>query len=62
MRYVLEDFLRHPQWKIVDDEKFQSYKKRVKDGNDAFEKQETSKQPHDEIESEKDDGDELIPA
>ena len=60
---MLEDFLRHPQWKIVDDEKFQSYKKRVKDGNDAFEKQETPKQPDDEIESEKnDDDDELIPA
>ncbi len=25
MRYMLGDFLRHPQWKIVDDEKFHSH-------------------------------------
>ena len=38
MRYLLEEFLRVPQWKLVDDEKFESFKKRKLKGKDAFEK------------------------
>ena len=40
MRYMIEEFLRNPSWKLVDDEKFQSFKKRKADGSDAFDKQE----------------------
>jgi hypothetical protein len=39
MRHMLEEFLRNPSWKLVDDEKFQSFKKRKADGSDAFDKQ-----------------------
>ena len=38
MRYLLEEFLRHPQWKLVDDPKFESFRKRKLDGGTAFEK------------------------
>ena len=40
MRHMIEEFLRNPSWKLVDDEKFQSFKKRKADGSDAFDKQE----------------------
>ena len=39
MRYMIEECLRDPCWKLVDDEKFQSFKKRKADGSDAFDKQ-----------------------
>jgi len=39
MRHMIEEFLRNPCWKLVDDEKFQSFKKRKADGSDAFDKQ-----------------------
>ena len=39
MRFMMEEFLRNPSWKIVDDPKFESYKKRCSKGNDAFERQ-----------------------
>ena len=32
MRHMIEEFLRNPCWKLVDDEKFQSFKKRKADG------------------------------
>ena len=38
MRYLLEEFLRNPKWKIVDDPKFESFRKRKLDGGDAFDK------------------------
>ena len=38
MRYLLEEFLRNPQWKLVDDPKFESFRKRKLDGGDAFDK------------------------
>jgi hypothetical protein len=38
MRYLLEEFLRNPRWKIVDDPKFESFRKRKLDGGDAFDK------------------------
>ena len=37
MRHLLEEFLRVPQWKLVDDEKFESFKKRKLNDKDAFE-------------------------
>ena len=39
MRYMVEEFLRNPSWKIVDDERFQSFEKHKADGSDAFDKQ-----------------------
>ena len=39
MRYMLEEFLKNPSWKLVEDEMFQSFKKRKADGSDAFDKQ-----------------------
>ena len=38
MRYLLEEFLRDPRWKLVDDPKFESFRKRKLDGGDAFDK------------------------
>ena len=38
MRYVLEEFLRKPQWKLVDDQKFESFRKRKANGGNAFDK------------------------
>ena len=38
MGFMMEEFLANPSWKIVDDPKFESYKKRCSKGNDAFEK------------------------
>ena len=38
MRYMLEEFLRKPQWKLVDDQKFESFRKRKANGGNAFEK------------------------
>ncbi len=34
----MEMFLREPSWKLVQDEKFESYKKRKAKGGDAFDK------------------------
>jgi len=36
-RYILEEFLRTGVWKIVEDDKFTSLKKRTADGKDPFE-------------------------
>jgi len=37
-RHIMEMFLREPSWKLVQDEKFESYKKRKAKGGDAFDK------------------------
>jgi hypothetical protein len=41
MGFMMEEFLRNPRWKIVDDPKFESFKKRCSKGDDAFDRQET---------------------
>jgi hypothetical protein len=38
MRHLMENFLRNPKWKLVEDPEFESFKKRVNKGNDAFDK------------------------
>ena len=47
MRYLLEEFLRDPRWKLIDDPKFESFRKRKLDGGTALEKPQTksSKEP-----------------
>jgi hypothetical protein len=60
MRHMLEEFLRNPSWKLVDDEKFQSFKKRKADGSDAFDKQAGAAMYTDSEEETSDE--ELIPA
>ena len=37
-RHIMEMFLREPSWKLAQDEKFESYKKRKAKGGDAFDK------------------------
>jgi hypothetical protein len=39
MRYLMEEFLRNPSWKLVEDERFESFKKRQKGGRNAFDPQ-----------------------
>jgi len=36
MRHIMERFLKDPQWKIVEDPSFESFKKRVLKGQDAL--------------------------
>jgi hypothetical protein len=36
MRHMMEKFLKDPQWKIVDDPQFESFKRRVLKGQDAL--------------------------
>ena len=36
MRHMMERFLKDPQWKIVEDPEFESFKKRVLKGQDAL--------------------------
>ena len=38
MRHLMENFLRNPKWKLVEDPEFESFKKRVRKGSDAFDK------------------------
>ena len=51
MRHLVEEFLRNPSWKLVDDPKFESWKKRQQKGKNAFQNVKPSENSEDSEES-----------